>query len=300
MTTITTDELDRGARRVDTAVERVGLLDAASRKVALDLKAAMEEFHRDGLVRIVKALKVDPRGKELLFELVDDPVVYALLAMHGIVRTDPTVLARRALEEVHPYLESHGGGVSLVGIELPVARVTLSGACTGCSQSATTLREIVERAIVAAVPGVQQVEVVPAEPELALVPLSSIGLRPGAAPPAALIPTPAGGWTAGPALDLVPDGRVTIWRPDGTPDGEPGIALVRIGERISAYRDACAHAGMSLGRGMLDSEGCVLTCPWHGMKYQALTGECVSMPDTRLQAYPARVADGVVWLRLTR
>jgi nitrite reductase/ring-hydroxylating ferredoxin subunit/Fe-S cluster biogenesis protein NfuA len=300
MTTTTSDELDRAARRVDTAVERVGLLDAAGSKVALDLKAALEEFHRDGLVRIVKALKADPRGKELLFELVDDPVVYALLAMHGIVRADPTALAQRALEEVRPYLESHGGGVSLVGLELPVARVTLSGACTGCSQSATTLREIVERAIVAAVPGVQQVEVVPAEPAPALVPLSSIGLRPGAAPPASLIPTPAGGWTAGPALDLVTDGRVTVWRPDGTPDGEPGIALVRIGERISAYRDACAHAGMSLERGMLDSEGCVLTCPWHGMKYQALTGECVSMPDTRLQAYPARVADGVVWLRLTR
>ncbi|HEX2809346.1 MAG TPA: NifU family protein, partial [Kineosporiaceae bacterium] len=139
--TTTSDDLDRAVRRVDTAVERVGLLDAASRTVALDLKAAMEEFHRDGLVRIVKALKVDPRGKELLFELVDDPVVYALLTMHGIVRADPTVLARRALEEVRPYLESHGGGVSLVGLELPVARVSLSGACTGCSQSASTLRE---------------------------------------------------------------------------------------------------------------------------------------------------------------
>ena len=288
-------DLDRAARRVDTAMERVGLLDAPARKVAEDLKAALEEFHREGLVRVVRALKADPRGKELLFELVDDPVVYALLAMHGIVRADPVSLARRALEEVRPYLESHGGGVTLVGVELPVARVSLSGSCNGCSSSATTLREVVERALVVAVPGLHQVEVVPAEPEPALVPLASVGLRPGAA---AAVPSTGTGWTRGPALADVRDGAVTIWHPEGLAEGAGPVALVRIGDRVAAYRDACAHAGMSLERGMVDSEGCVLTCPWHGLKYAALTGEAMSMVDARLDSYPARLHDGAVWLRL--
>jgi hypothetical protein len=44
------------------------------------------------------------------------------------------------------------------------------------------LREIVERAIVAGVPGAHEVQVVPSAPEPALVPLSAVGLRPGAAP----------------------------------------------------------------------------------------------------------------------
>jgi Fe-S cluster biogenesis protein NfuA/nitrite reductase/ring-hydroxylating ferredoxin subunit len=294
-------DLDKAARRVDTAMERVGLLDEASRRVADDLKAAVEEFHREGITRIVKALKGDPRGKELLFELVDDPVVYALFAMHGIVRADATTLAQRALEEVRPYLESHGGGVTLVDVELPTVRVRLSGTCNGCSSSSTTLREVVERALVANVPGAHEVVVVPTEPEPTLVPLTSIGLRTGAAPAApAGTQDPAAGWTRGPALADVRDGRVTVWRPDGLAETEPGVAFVRIGDAVSAFRDVCAHQGLSLERGMVDAEGCVLTCPWHGLKYQALTGESISMIDKRLTAYPSRVDDGVLWVRLGR
>jgi Fe-S cluster biogenesis protein NfuA len=176
--------LDVAARRVDTAVERAGLLEPAAQQVAMALKQAVEEFHREGLRTIVARLKDDPDGRRVLFDLVDDPGVYALLLMHGLVRADPVTLAERALVEVRPYLESHGGGVELVGVEPPVVRVRLSGACNGCSQSSATLRQVVEQAMVTGVPGVQRVEVVPAEPELALVPLGSVRLRPGAAPAA--------------------------------------------------------------------------------------------------------------------
>jgi hypothetical protein len=34
------------------------------------------------------------------------------------------------------------------------------------------------------------------------------------------------------------------------------------------------------------------------MKYQALTGEAISMIDKRLRVFPARIDDGVLWLRL--
>ena len=290
-------DLDAAARRVDTMLERASLLDERSQRVALDLKAAVEEFHRDALVRVVRKLKDDPRGKELLFELVDDPVVYALLVMHGIVRADPATLAQRVLEDVRPYLESHGGGVELVGVELPVARIRLSGTCNGCSSSATTLREVVERALVAAVHGLHQVEVVPNDPVPTTIPLSSIGLRPGLERVDSA-PSAATGWSAGPALEDVTDGRVTLWTPPGTPQDEPAVAVVRIGDKVSAYKDACAHAGFSLERGLVDPEGCILTCPWHGMKYAALTGEAISAVDTRLEAYPVRVHDGTVWIRL--
>jgi Fe-S cluster biogenesis protein NfuA len=185
-----TNPLDVAARRVDTAVERAGLLDPAAQKVALALKSAVEEFHREGLATIVRRLKDDPDGRRLLFELVDDPGVYALLLMHGLVRADPVTLAERALAEVRPYLESHGEGVELAGVELPVVRVRLSGACTGCSQSSATLRQVVEQAMVTAVPGAERVEVVPAAAQPSLVPLGSVRLRPGAAPP-------AGAFTAG-------------------------------------------------------------------------------------------------------
>jgi nitrite reductase/ring-hydroxylating ferredoxin subunit len=57
--------------------------------------------------------------------------------------------------------------------------------------------------------------------------------------------------------------------------------------------------GFSLEKALVDPEGQIMTCPWHGMKYQALTGECLSAVDTRLTAHPARVEDGRVWVRLS-
>lgn len=275
-----TGELDDAARRVDVALERAGLLSEADKAVAFDLKAAVEGFHKDGLVRIVQALKADPRGKELLFELVDDPVVYALFVMHGIVRADPMTLAQQALDGVRPYLQSHGGDVELVGVELPVARVRLAGTCTGCSQSATTLQEVVERALVAGVQGLHTVEVLPTDPEPAFIPLTSLEVRAS--------PQTANGWEQGPDVGSLADGKVTVWE---------GLALVRVGERVAAYRDACAHQGLSLENAMVDVDGGTLRCSWHGMTYDTWSGESMSMTGKRLDAYPARVEAGAVWVR---
>jgi hypothetical protein len=103
---MTADPLDAAARRVDNAVDRVGLLDPAERTVAPALKSAAEEFHAQGLRTIVRRLLDDADGRRLLFELVDDPGICALLLMHGLVRADPATLAVQALAEVRPHLES--------------------------------------------------------------------------------------------------------------------------------------------------------------------------------------------------
>jgi Fe-S cluster biogenesis protein NfuA len=181
-------ELELAARRVDTALERAGLLDPSAQKVALALKTAVEEFHRAGLVTVVRRLKDDPDGRRLLFELVDDPGVYALLLMHGLVRADPATLAERALAQVRPYVESHGGSVELAEVAPPVIRVRFGGTCSGCSGSSATLRDVVEQALVTGVPGVERVEVAPAAREPALVPLGSVGLRAGVTPAVPVAP----------------------------------------------------------------------------------------------------------------
>lgn len=284
-------DLDDAARRVDVALERAGLLSEADKQVAFDLKSAVEAFHKDGLVRIVQALKADPRGKELLFELVDDPVVYALFVMHGIVRADPVTLAQQALDGVRPYLQSHGGDVELVGVDLPVARVRLAGTCTGCSQSATTLQEVVERALVSGVQGLHTVEVLPTDPEPAFIPLASLEVRGSGGTvggPANGTAAEANGWERGPDVESLADGKVTVW---------DGVALVRVGGRVAAYRDACAHQGLSLENAMVDVDGGTLRCSWHGMTYDTWSGESMSMTGKRLDAYPARVDAGAVWVR---
>lgn len=104
------DDLESLAARVDHAIEALGGLDAAAREQAEEVRAAIEAFHRVGLTTIVKRLKDDPRGKELLFELVDDPGVRALLAMHGIIRSAPPSEPEQPLELVQIQLPGGDGG----------------------------------------------------------------------------------------------------------------------------------------------------------------------------------------------
>ena len=148
------------AKRVDDAVTALDDLDPAARKVAEELQEAVEAVHKAGLVTIVRRLRADEAACQVLFGLVDDPVVHLLLTLHGIVRPDPVTNANQVLEGVRPQLHSHGGDVSLVRIEDGTAFVRLEGACNGCSMSSVTLRNLVEEALVQGVPAVTKVEVV--------------------------------------------------------------------------------------------------------------------------------------------
>lgn len=113
------DDLTRLAEQVDRAIAEISSLEPEIRGKTLAVKSAIEEFHRAGLTAIIKALKGDPRGKELLFELVDDPTVYALLTLHGIVRSSPS-------REESPAQ----GALELVQIQLPVVAAGADGSAT--------------------------------------------------------------------------------------------------------------------------------------------------------------------------
>ena len=51
-----------------------------------------------------------------------------------------------------------------------------------------------------------------------------------------------------------------------------GIALLltRVGGRVYALENKCAHLGWSMARGSI--QGATLQCPWHGAKYDVRTG----------------------------
>jgi nitrite reductase (NADH) small subunit len=46
------------------------------------------------------------------------------------------------------------------------------------------------------------------------------------------------------------------------------------------------------------SEGEIVTCPWHGMEYHILTGQCLAYPEIRLRTYEVWVEEGSIKLRL--
>ena len=68
------------------------------------------------------------------------------------------------LDEIRPYLESHGGDVTLLEVTPEkVARLQLLGACGGCPMSAMTLKFGIERLLEDRVPELAGVEAVTAD-----------------------------------------------------------------------------------------------------------------------------------------
>jgi Fe-S cluster biogenesis protein NfuA len=150
---------DRQARErvaeVDALLERVEALpDAGARELALDLVGALLDLYGEGLARIIAAAGEASAGEPLAVALARDELVGHLLLLHGV---HPVALADRvrgALDEVRPYLASHGGDVELLGVERGMVSLRLKGACSGCPSSTVTLRSAVEEAIQRAAPDV--------------------------------------------------------------------------------------------------------------------------------------------------
>lgn len=278
----TPDELTTLARAVEQALTDVRGMPIDHRKRALALKEAVEAFHKAGLVRMVRAMKADPAAREVLLALVDDPAVYALLAMHGIVRADLRTRVSQVIESVRPYTQSHGGDVELVDVRDDTVVVRLSGACNGCSMSAVTLRNGVEEALREQVPEITRLEVAPNDPTPEVMPLVAL--------------TRAGrdaGWIAGPPVATLVEARpVRMEIPDGK-----SLVLIRLGEHVQAFRNACAHLGLPIDGGSVDPETRTLTCPWHGFRFDCLTGECLTAPQAQLEQVPLRVDGGLVHVR---
>ncbi len=277
------------AKRVDDAIAALDGLDPASRRLADELQAAIEDVHKAGLLAIVRRLRADDAGRATLFELADDPVVHLLLSLHGIIRPDPVTHANQVLAAVRPQLHSHGGDVALVRVADGTAFVRLEGACNGCSMSSVTLRNLVEDALVQGVPAITAVEVVAGQPTPTLIPVESLRVGPDPA---------AQGWARlGPAARF-PLGELTVAAAADASVRGVEVIVVNLDQRLSAYRNACAHEGLPLDNAVLDVANGTLTCPWHGFCYDAASGECLSAPGAQLEQLPLRVDDGEVWVRV--
>ena len=76
------------------------------------------------------------------------------------------------------------------------------------------------------------------------------------------------------------------------------VLVVNLDQRLSAYRNECAHEALPLTDAVLDLTNGTLTCPWHGFCYDATSGECMSAPGAQLEQLPLRIDDGDVWVRV--
>ena len=72
------------------------------------------------------------------------------------------------------------------------------------------------------------------------------------------------------------------------------IALYNVDEKFYATTNTCLHRGGPLGEGMLEGE--VITCPWHGWKYNVKTGVSPVVPTAKVQTYPVKIEGNDVFV----
>ena len=87
---------------------------------------------------------------------------------------------------------------------------------------------------------------------------------------------------------------------DEVPTGQPmvvdlhgiRVVLAKVGDRVYALGDVCAHQGGPLSEGKLS--GTRLACPWHGWEFDLGTGRALLDARLRVRTFAARIVDGRV------
>ena len=70
--------------------------------------------------------------------------------------------------------------------------------------------------------------------------------------------------------------------------GTKSIALFNVGGKCFAIDDACTHVGGNLSEG--EVEGTVVTCPWHGARFDLESGAVLGPPATEpVKSYPVEI-----------
>jgi Fe-S cluster biogenesis protein NfuA/nitrite reductase/ring-hydroxylating ferredoxin subunit len=247
--------------------------DPAARQTATDLVTALLDLYGDGLGRVVALVADRDDDGELAAALAADELVAHLLLLHGLHPQPVEVRVRGALDDVRPYLESHGGNVELLGVRDGVVHLQLEGSCKGCPSSAATLKLAIEDAIHQAAPDIQRVE-------------AEGAVAPPAPPVSSLIQlevTPAvqrRAWTSIDGMPELADGARVLEAVGGAE-----VLFLRLDGRVFAYRPACPGCGESLADAGLS--GTELACARCGHRYDVRrAGRCLDAPQLHLDPVP--------------
>ncbi len=252
------------ARQVGARVEELlGILQSeggeATARAAEELVRLLLGLYGDGLSHIMAALREEAAGGAVLDRLLADPLVESLLLLHDLHPLDVDTRIQRALDQVRPYLGSHAGGVTYLGVTGEgVAQLRLEGSCDGCPSSTVTVQLAIKGAIEDAAPEVTEVVV-----EGVTAPGPQTLLQIGRRPPGADGMPAAGEGDA--RWVTIPDIGPPSSRPVTAEAAGTRVLLCSVRGTLYAYRDACAVCGMSLAGGTLTLGE--LACPGCETRY---------------------------------
>jgi Fe-S cluster biogenesis protein NfuA len=164
---------------VDRLLGRLEETPGPTADTAMDAVGALTDIYGEALARIMdRATAISG----LADDLAGDELIGHLLALHQVHPRGVEQRVQEAIDSLHPYVESHGGQLSLECVDHGVARIRLSGACQTCQSSSATLKGLVEEAVLTAAPELAAVEAVdPPSPEPALIPVESVVRKSAAA-----------------------------------------------------------------------------------------------------------------------
>ena len=228
--------------------------DPAARECADELAGAIVALYGDALARILEL-----GGDELRERLADDDDLGGLLLAHGLHPVPLEERVRTALDEVRPYLESHGGDIELLGIADGVARLRLRGSCDGCAASAATLESAVEQALRDAAPDLEGMDVEGAVQRPA---------RPPASSPE---------WIALDGAKDIPRGALA--------KVTSALVIANVAGTLLAYRNTCATCSATIDDALL--LGGTLTCAACGASFDLpRAGRSTNGDERQLEPVP--------------
>jgi len=280
--------------RIELLLEASAAAGPVARERAEELVRLVVELYGGGLERLMELVyEAGALDDNLLATLAADQLVSSLLLVHGLHPYGVEERVEHALDDVRPYLGSHGGDVKLLGVsDEGVVTLQLLGSCDGCASSAVTLELAVEDAIRAAAPEILRIDVQEAPKSDGTIPVEQLMSRLRA-------PDPAGGvtWAAAVRREDIAVGGLHRTSVSGL-----DVVLCRLLSGVYAYRDCCAGCGSSFnGAGMQRSPAlpgnAVLTCSACGAHFDVRqAGVDLDVAGRHLEPVPLLERDGMVEL----
>jgi Fe-S cluster biogenesis protein NfuA/nitrite reductase/ring-hydroxylating ferredoxin subunit len=261
------------------------LSDPNARAKAAEVVGVLLELYGEGLARMMEVVAEGEERERAFDAFAEDELVSHLLLLHGLHPLDLETRVVRALEEVRPYLLSHGGNVELLGVEEGVARLRMQGSCSGCPSSTVTLKLAIEEAIQKTAPDLEriQAEGVAEEPRPTIIAGPTLRKKEKKRPQ-----EDGASWTVVGGLPQLSSGEVLVKEVSDEP-----VLFLKLGDDFYAYRHLCPGCGESLERGRLD--GAELACSGCSRRYDVRrAGRCLNDPQLHMEPIPLLVDEVAV------
>lgn len=277
-------EFQQRIQRVEELVRKIETVaDPETRATAVELMQSLMDLHGAAFERMMDlTFEAGETGSAIIDSFARDQLIGSLLLLYGLHPLSLEERVVQALDNVRPYLRSHGGNVELLGVTDGVVQLKLEGSCHGCASSALTLKLAIEGAIYDAAPDMVALQVEGVVEQQAPSGFVKLQGRNGASQPA----NGKGGWEEVSGLDSLVQGAARAIEVDGRP-----VLFCRLGDTFYAYESNCPVCGQALAGASLDTTA--LICPACEQRYDvAQAGRALNQSNHHLEPFPLLVEQG--------